>query len=236
MNKNKMTMLNSYKSLPYLVLIHSKYSSPSMMLYNTINFNRVALNSSFRIEILRVDNQAIRKNVLNSKKIEVRVVPTLLLVFPEGVIEKYESAIAFEWLQNILNNLNKTEVTLEKNKKIVEKTSMRDLDIRNDMDDEEDNILVDKMPIIKKSRGKSRREEDTPENNFPSNVVSSHHSRTKMLSEINPPNLEASMQGVEDRELPSKSKSVENQSSLMARVQEIQKEREEEENRQKNKR
>ena len=43
-----------------------------------------------KIESVCIDNETVRKRLVNDKKIGISVVPTILALYQNGVIEKYE--------------------------------------------------------------------------------------------------------------------------------------------------
>ena len=74
------------------VLFWSKYSSHSKKLITLMN------QYNAHIEKVCVDNSDIRNRILNDKRITISVVPTILAVYTNGIIEKYEGEKAFELL------------------------------------------------------------------------------------------------------------------------------------------
>ena len=74
------------------VLFWSKYSANSKKLINLMN------QYNANIESVCVDNEAVRKRLVKDKKIGISVVPTILALYQNGVIEKYEGEKAFELL------------------------------------------------------------------------------------------------------------------------------------------
>lgn len=55
---------------------------------------------------LCIDNEVIRKRVLSSSKIKVHLVPTILVLNSNGLIEKFEADKAFEWTSDIASRIN----------------------------------------------------------------------------------------------------------------------------------
>jgi flagellar biosynthesis GTPase FlhF len=86
----------------FSVLLYSKYSSLSNNIMNTMQTSGVDFKTKYSLEYLCIDNQEIRKRILKNKKIQVTSVPCLLLIFPDGGIEKYEGNHIFEWVTNII--------------------------------------------------------------------------------------------------------------------------------------
>jgi len=70
------------------ILIYSQYSKESMKLFQV--FKKYNIDTS-HMSLLKVDNEVIRKKILNDKRLNIRYVPTLIFVkdSKKGVIEKY---------------------------------------------------------------------------------------------------------------------------------------------------
>jgi hypothetical protein len=87
----------------FVVLLHSKYSSNCKKLLQTID------QYGLKIDTLCVDNEKVRKRVVKSKNVPVKVVPCILLGFPGGTIEKYDGEHAFEWITKVIGNINSSK-------------------------------------------------------------------------------------------------------------------------------
>ena len=57
------------------------------------------------LKFICLDNKDIRKLVQNNKKLSIQFVPSILLMFPSGLLEKYEGNKAFEWVENVVHNI-----------------------------------------------------------------------------------------------------------------------------------
>lgn len=84
------------------LLLYSKYSSLSKSLMNRMNTSGIDFTNKFSLQPLCIDNEEIRKRILKNKNIEVTTVPCLLIIFPDGGIEKYDGAHVFEWVEEII--------------------------------------------------------------------------------------------------------------------------------------
>lgn len=84
------------------VLLYSKYSALSKRLMNIMNTSDVDFTSKFSMQPLCIDNEEIRNRVLKNKQIEISTVPCLLVIFPDGGIEKYDGVHIFEWVEGII--------------------------------------------------------------------------------------------------------------------------------------
>ncbi len=84
------------------VLLYSKYSSLSKSLMNMIQTSGVDFTTKFSLQPLCIDNEEIRARILKNTQLQVTTVPCLLIIFPDGGIEKYDGARVFEWVEGII--------------------------------------------------------------------------------------------------------------------------------------
>ena len=84
------------------VLLYSKYSSLSKTLMDMIQSSGVDFVNKFALQALCIDNEEIRKRIIQNKQIQVTTVPCLLIIFPDGGIEKYDGAHVFEWVEGVI--------------------------------------------------------------------------------------------------------------------------------------
>jgi hypothetical protein len=83
------------------IFIYSKYSSNCKQFFEIIQRSNVDFTAD-NLKLLCVDNEKIRPFILNNKKIQLGIVPTILIIFTNGVVEKYEGHTAFNWLESII--------------------------------------------------------------------------------------------------------------------------------------
>jgi hypothetical protein len=69
---------------------------------NTIQTSGVDFAAKLSLQTLCIDNEGIRNRILKNQQIQVTTVPCLLLIFPDGGIEKYDGAHVFEWVEGII--------------------------------------------------------------------------------------------------------------------------------------
>lgn len=81
----------------YSILLYSKYSPNCKKLFNLID----SVNLEIKIDTFCVDNEKVRNQVKTSQ-IGVSIVPCILLIFPNGNVEKYEGGHAFSWVENLI--------------------------------------------------------------------------------------------------------------------------------------
>jgi len=88
---------------PHLsVLLYSKYSSYSKQLMEFIQKSEVDLGRTIGLQTLCVDNEKIRNRIMKNKDIDVISVPCLLIIYPDGGIEKYDGDNVFDWIGNVI--------------------------------------------------------------------------------------------------------------------------------------
>jgi hypothetical protein len=83
----------------YSVLLFSKYSSNCKRLLDIINSGRVDFSP---LQRLCIDNADVRARIKANKQLEINIVPCILSVYPNGVVEKYEADHAFDWVEDII--------------------------------------------------------------------------------------------------------------------------------------
>ena len=84
------------------VLLYSKYSSLSKSLMNMIQTSGIDFTTKFSLQPLCIDNEEIRARILKNTQLQITTVPCLLIIFPDGGIEKYDGARVFEWVEGII--------------------------------------------------------------------------------------------------------------------------------------
>jgi hypothetical protein len=82
------------------ILFWSKYSS------NCKKFITEMKQNDITIESVCIDNKKIRRRINNDSKIKINVVPTIVITYPYGLLEKYEGAKAFELLDAMISFKN----------------------------------------------------------------------------------------------------------------------------------
>ena len=85
------------------VLLYSKYSSTCKSLMDLIQTSGIDFTNQLSLQSLCVDNEKIRYRISKNKQIHVTTVPCLLIIYPDGGIEKYDGSHVFEWVKNIIN-------------------------------------------------------------------------------------------------------------------------------------
>lgn len=85
------------------VLLYSKYSPMSSKLMTALSACPIDLGATVGLNTVCIDNQDIRKRLLKNGKIEISVVPCILIVYRSGGVEKYEGDAAFQWIDEAVS-------------------------------------------------------------------------------------------------------------------------------------
>lgn len=86
----------------YSVLLFSKYSQNCNKLFSIMTNSGVNFS---QLQSLCIDNENIRKRILDNKQFNISVVPSILSVYSNGNVETYEGVNAFNWVENIIFKL-----------------------------------------------------------------------------------------------------------------------------------
>jgi hypothetical protein len=110
------------KEPSFSTLIYSKYSPNSTKFLELIKNSGVDFTNLLKLELLCIDNQTVRNRILKNTKIDVKSVPCVLLVFPDGSIEKYDGDHVFNWASTIISNHKQVAEKNRQQKETYEKT------------------------------------------------------------------------------------------------------------------
>lgn len=86
----------------FSVLLYSKYSPYCKQITTMLEQSKVQIP----LQPLCIDNEKIRSRIINNPDIEIKSVPTILLLFQDGGVEKYEGGTAFNWVEEIIKRLS----------------------------------------------------------------------------------------------------------------------------------
>lgn len=141
--------------IKFSVLLYSKYSKFSKELVNIIENSNVDFINKFKFKTLCIDNETIRKTIINSKNIDIKTVPVILIVYNDGGVEKYEDLKAFEWAENVISqfiptNVLQTPIQQDIQTSFVDEQYQNDNDIINDDDKDLNDISVQQQKMIDK--------------------------------------------------------------------------------------
>lgn len=84
------------------VLMYSKYSATSKKLMDFIQSSGVDFTTILSLQLVCIDNDEIRNRILQNDQIDITSVPCLLIIYPDGGIEKYDGPRIFEWTEEII--------------------------------------------------------------------------------------------------------------------------------------
>lgn len=87
----------------FCVLLYSKYSVYSKQIIDKLSSCSEDLYSLYRINLLCIDNEDVRERIVKSKSVTINVIPTLLIIYQDGSIEKYEGVTIFNWVENLIS-------------------------------------------------------------------------------------------------------------------------------------
>lgn len=91
----------------FSVLLFSKYSDNCKKLFEYIKASKIDENIlAQKLKLLCIDNENLREIISSDDKLEIKVVPTILSVYANGSVEKFEADHVFSWINNLINNLN----------------------------------------------------------------------------------------------------------------------------------
>ena len=85
------------------ILLYSKYSEICLELIKAIEDCPVNICEENSIILLCIDNKDIRKKIIECKNIEIKTLPTLLLIYNDDIIIKHEEQKVFDWIDNYVN-------------------------------------------------------------------------------------------------------------------------------------
>ena len=124
----------------FSVLLYSKYSDTSKQIMNAMNSSGVDF---FKIGLqnLCIDNKEIRNRIIQNKQINITSVPCILVVFSDGIIEKYEGVHCFKWIDEIISSdqVSNKNIEIQKHiKKQIQHNQIEDTDQNRDQSRDRD--------------------------------------------------------------------------------------------------
>ena len=81
------------------ILLYSNYSNISKQLLQ--NLQQIPLDV-IKLQTICIDNEHIRKRILKSKTINITTIPSLLLVYNNGGVEKYDGQTVFSLVESLI--------------------------------------------------------------------------------------------------------------------------------------
>lgn len=77
-----------------ILLIYSKYSNVCKQILQSLQVKPLQF-----IQTLCIDNKSNREKVLSTSKLDIKVVPTILVLLENGTVEKYDGIHALNWIE-----------------------------------------------------------------------------------------------------------------------------------------
>jgi len=95
-------------------LSNNQYPDTVVCLYSKFspNCKRFMSVASQKIPILKfvcIDNEKLRKRIIEDMSVKVEYVPCVLVIFKGGVIEKFDGEHAFRWAAGIIQKIDQTQ-------------------------------------------------------------------------------------------------------------------------------
>ena len=131
-------------SIKFTVLLYSKYSTSSSKIISIINQYQNIFIENFNIKLLCIDNENVRKRILESKKISITFVPSILVIYNDGGVEKYENNDAFNWVNEIIERV--ISLQQKQQESLYQKSSNENKSLGQEIDIE-DNILDEEIEV-----------------------------------------------------------------------------------------
>jgi len=123
--------------IKFTIFLYSKYSENSKRFMDTFKEKIPEdIVSSMKFNSICIDNDKIRKSILNSKQISIKVVPCILIVYTDGGAQKFEGPDAFIWLEDIITKIN---IDIEKEQQILYEKQL--------IEQEKEQIILEKRKI-----------------------------------------------------------------------------------------
>lgn len=148
-------------NIKFSILLYSKYSKYSKEFISIIENSSVNIIEIFNLKLICIDNEIIRKKILNSQQIDIKSVPCLLIIYEDGGVEKYENENIFQWVENVIQQFTPTNLPSEKsiNNEIQQVKEPDNINIEKNIN--EKNINIEKNIETKSKKNVSKKEIQT---------------------------------------------------------------------------
>ncbi len=83
------------------ILLYSKYSAHCKRLLTSITDSPIVN----MLQMLCIDNSEIRERIQTNNNIDIQIVPCILVIHPDGMVEKFESDKAFSWVNAVIQQI-----------------------------------------------------------------------------------------------------------------------------------
>lgn len=157
-------------SIKFSVLLYSKYSKFSTEIVSQVNQYQNVFLENFNMKLLCIDNELVRKRIISSKKINISFVPSILVIYEDGGVEKYENNDAFVWVNEVIQRV----LTITKQQQAIEQENIAQEE-NSEIDEEEEEEIKPKKVVQKTQKQKQKQiQQKTPlkKKNVPKNKTS----------------------------------------------------------------
>ena len=84
------------------VLLYSKYSPSCQNLMELMESSNVNFKNIISLQTLCVDNEKVRERIKQNRQFDITSVPCILLIYPDGGIEKYDGINHIQWVNQMI--------------------------------------------------------------------------------------------------------------------------------------
>ena len=152
-------------SIKFSVLLYSKYSKFSTEIVSQVNQYQNVFLENFNMKLLCIDNELVRKRIINSKKINISFVPSILVIYEDGGVEKYENNDAFVWVNEVIQRV----LTITKQQQAIEQENTAQEE-NSEIEEEEEEIKPKK--VVQKKQIQIQKKTPLKKKNVPKNKTS----------------------------------------------------------------
>lgn len=96
-------MNNNRRTHSFSLLLYSKFSENSTIVRKKIQTSGIDFKQISGLRELCIDIKKVRENIVNNAKIQISIVPCLLIGYSDGMIEKYEDQNLHDWIDEIIS-------------------------------------------------------------------------------------------------------------------------------------
>lgn len=152
-------------SIKFSVLLYSKYSKFSTEIVSQVNQYQNVFLENFNMKLLCIDNELVRKRIISSKKINISFVPSILVIYEDGGVEKYENNDAFVWVNEVIQRV----LTITKQQQAIEQENTAQEE-NSEIEEEEEEIKPKK--VVQKKQKQIQQKTPLKKKNVPKNKTS----------------------------------------------------------------
>jgi len=100
----------------YTALLYSKFSPSCKQIFTLLQDANMDLEN-FGISLISIDTPSFRNALKkNNQKLQINVVPTILSIYSDGVVEKFEGIQAYRWIEQLILQYNPPKAVIKLNK------------------------------------------------------------------------------------------------------------------------